>query len=358
MQKTQAKEFFCLTEKDVSFCLVTFAHAHCWPQPGQNVQQLSCCSWSLWHLRKSQIDATKMLLQPSYIPGRRSAKLFSSSHAPLCVRDTCYAAGSGGSAVLPHCSLKQWQLLSGVQWSRLRLSVRSGLRRNGSELWRQRKKVPHKKLQWPCSHLCRLLWHRGCQAQLQQLSWVGNARQPANVLGGSTPVGRPLQHPHRPALQDFVSPKRTHGKSAALQSIAALPAAGSHTAQGRRAEWLQHVPWGIAVALLSTPDIPVHALDGSSARGMYPHCRAQPPQQGALRGWRRRRRSRRGGTRAHSGGGCPRRAPLLDIRTDSHRAGQCQQLGRCPGCQQLARGPWTHRAALCALLDEHSHSRA
>ena len=30
MQKTQAKEFFCLTEKDVSFCMETVAHAcHC-----------------------------------------------------------------------------------------------------------------------------------------------------------------------------------------------------------------------------------------------------------------------------------------------------------------------------------------
>ena len=158
MQKTQAKEFFCLTEKDVSFCMVTFAHAHCWPQPGLKVQQLSCCSWSLWHLRKSQIDATRMLLQPNYILGRRSATLLPSRHAPLCVHDTCYAAGYSGSVVLPHCSLKQWQLPSGVQWSRLRLSVRSGLTRNGSELWRQRKKVPHKELQWPYSHLCRLLW--------------------------------------------------------------------------------------------------------------------------------------------------------------------------------------------------------
>ena len=59
-----------------------------------------------------------------------------------------------GLMTLPHRSLKQWQLPSGVLWSRLRLNVRSGLRRNGSELWTQRKKVPNTELQWPYGHLC------------------------------------------------------------------------------------------------------------------------------------------------------------------------------------------------------------
>ena len=54
-------------------------------------------------------------------------------------------------------------------------------------------------------------------------------------------------------------------KPATLQSIAALPVADSHIAQGCRAQWLQHLPRGSAVSLLSTPGIPAHAVDGSSA---------------------------------------------------------------------------------------------
>ena len=79
------------------------------------------------------------------------------SHAPSVVH--AMQPDMVGSVFLPHCSLKQWQLPSGVLWSRLRLNVRSGLTRNGSEHWRQRKKVSHTELQLPCFHLCRLLWH-------------------------------------------------------------------------------------------------------------------------------------------------------------------------------------------------------
>ena len=74
------------------------------PQPGLDFLLMSCCSWSLWRLRKSQIDATRMVPRPNYIPGRRSAT-FSLKVMLLC--DTCYAAKHGGSLFVFYCSLKQ-----------------------------------------------------------------------------------------------------------------------------------------------------------------------------------------------------------------------------------------------------------
>ena len=252
------------------------------PQPGQTFQHLFCCSWSLWPLRKSQIDATGMLPQPNYIPGRRSAT------SPF---KSCASVMRARKSWLSVLASLQLEAVAAAKWGSVEQAEAE--REKRSEKKRQR---ALEATQEGAPQKAAVALRPPVQAALALR--LSGAAAAALLCGECTSACLCAGWQHSPWLSE---PLGTHtaehckiqapqaeqmAKLAALQSVAALPAACSYTAQGRRAQWLQHVPRGIAVSLLSTPGIPVHAMNGSFARCMSPHFRAQPSQQGALRGGR------------------------------------------------------------------------